>query len=302
MFLHSNDEMAASPSLDHGIRRHHFFNRDGMRLAASIGGDPHRSPVILLHGGGQTRHSWDDTMQELVALGYYVINLDARGHGESDWSETGDYALDTMADDLLDVSATLPALPALVGASMGGLTAMCAVWRSLNLVARALVLVDVVPRGDSQGVSRILAFMRGHPEGFATVEEAADAVAAYNPARPRPRDLGGLMKNLRRRTDDRLYWHWDPRLVDTANFGDPSRQEGRLRELCHGSHVPTMLVRSVPSEVVTSAGVQELRERLPQLEVFDVPSAGHMVAGDRNDVFNDGVLDFLKRHYPHGTY
>lgn len=275
-----------------------FFGRDGLRLAADVGGNPGSPSVILLHGGGQTRHSWHGTMRKLITQGYYVINLDTRGHGESDWSASGDYSFDAMADDLVAVAASLPTLPALIGASMGGCTALCTVGRVLEPVASALVLVDVVPRIDPKGAARIVAFMQGHPEGFATVEEAAEAVAVHNPHRPRPRDFNGLMKNLRRRDDGRLYWHWDPRLLTGPDLVEPPLMAARLLDMCKGVHIPTLLVRGMESEIVSEAGVAELRAHLPKVDVFDVPNAGHMVAGDRNDIFNEGILAFLALHCP----
>lgn len=277
---------------------HHFVGAQGLQLAADVGGDPANPPVILLHGGGQTRHSWGTAMRELVAQGFHVINLDARGHGDSGWSPDADYELTTLADDLHAVIATLPAPPALVGASMGGATALYAVGNRAEPIARALVLVDIVPRIEREGADKIGAFMRANPEGFATLEDAADAVAAYYPHRPRPKDPGGLMKNLRRRDDGRLHWHWDPRLFGAPRKDkppEPPRFTDQLLDACSGVAIPALLVRGLSSDIVSDAGIAEFKRHLPQLEVFDVAGAGHMVAGDRNDAFNQGVVSFLRR-------
>lgn len=268
----------------------------GITLAADVGGDPSAPTVILLHGGGQTRHSWGGAMRELLRQGYQVINLDARGHGESDWSADGVYRLDLLAEDLCAVIDGLPEPPALVGASMGGATALYAVGNGTKPIASALVLVDVVPRPAAAGADKIAAFMRARPDGFATLEEAADAVAAYYPQRPRPKDPSGLMRNLRRRDDGRLYWHWDPAFV--ARFGrlEPPQFAERLLDAATRVRIPSLLVRGLQSDIVSEAGVEEFRSALPTLEVYDVAEAGHMVAGDRNDSFNAGVISFLSRH------
>lgn len=276
-----------------------YTGTGGVPLTADIGGDPTRPPVILLHGGGQTRHSWGTAMRELVAQGFHVINLDARGHGDSGWAPDADYKLATLAADLVRVIDTLASPPALVGASMGGATSLYAVGNSAAPIARALVLVDVVPRIETAGANKIGAFMRANPEGFATLEQAADAVSAYYPHRPRPKDVSGLMKNLRRREDGRLYWHWDPRMFDQpdpAREPEPPRFADQLLAACAGVHIPTLLVRGSQSDIVGDAGIAEFRTHLPRLEVFDVAGAGHMVAGDRNDAFNQGVIGFLQRH------
>ena len=271
---------------------------DGLSLAADVGGDPRQPTVVLLHGGGQTRHSWSGASRTLVSRGYHVINYDARGHGDSDWSPRQRYRMQDLADDLRAVLAALPPCPALVGASLGAATALELLGSASDPVASGLVLVDLVPRAETEGVRRIRAFMSAHPDGFASLEEAADAVAAYYPHRPRSRDPRGLLRNLRRRSDGRLLWHWDPAILADANWTPPCEFAERLLAAARRVRVPTLLVRGERSDIVGDAGVAELRAALPQLEVASVAGAGHMVAGDRNDAFSAAVLDFLDRHLP----
>lgn len=281
-----------------GFETRSYMGAHGVRLVADVGGDPAAPPVILMHGGGQTRHSWGGAMRELVRRGYHVINLDARGHGDSAWAADGDYAFTTQAQDLERVVATLARPPALVGASMGGSTGLFFAAAHEPPRAAALVLVDIVPRLDVAGANRIRAFMRGNPDGFATVEEAAAAVRAYNPHRPPPKDHSGLMKNLRLKADGRLHWHWDPRLVTGHDGVEPPLPVHEMMRAAERVRIPTLLVRGLQSDIVSDAGVADLRARIPHIEVFDVAEAGHMVAGDRNDAFNHGVLGFLARHLP----
>ena len=275
-----------------------FTTPDGLTLVADIGGRPDAPAVILLHGGGQTRHSWANAMQRLVERGYFVVKYDARGHGESDWSPTGDYSLPALASDLLTVLATVHGPVALVGASMGGMTSFYAVGASDTPIAQALVMVDIVLRPAEAGVKKIQDFMRAHRGGFADLAEAAEAVAAYNPTRPRPRDPSGLRKNLRLREDGRLYWHWDPRLLETAPSAEPPSRVDSLLKVSSRITIPTLVVRGGQSDIVDDEGIAEMRRLVPQTEVYEVSGAGHMVVGDRNDAFNDGVISFLGRHLP----
>jgi pimeloyl-ACP methyl ester carboxylesterase len=272
-----------------------FKGATGLHIAADVGGDPSSPPVVLMHGGGQTRHSWGTACRALVANGFYVINLDARGHGDSAWTPDGDYSLPALAADLRAVIDTLQRPPALVGASMGGATALQLVGHTPEPIARALVLVDIVPRIEQEGSRKISNFMRANRDGFANLEEAADAVAAYNPHRPRPKDPAGLMKNLRRRSDGRLYWHWDPKFVEMRDAAEPPQRIESLVAACAGVRISTLLVRGLKSDIVSDAGVADLKRLVPHTEVFDVPDAGHMVAGDRNDAFNDAIIGFLRR-------
>jgi pimeloyl-ACP methyl ester carboxylesterase len=271
---------------------------DGLTLRGDVGGPADAPCVILMHGGGQTRFSWMSAGATLVASGYRVINFDARGHGESDWAGAGGYSLSHHAADLRAVAADVPGPVALVGASLGGATALRAMAEGLR--PAAVVLVDIVPNPDRRGVARIRAFMQAKPEGFDSLEEVADAIAAYNPHRKRPADLEGLKRNLRQKPDGRYRWHWDPAFLGR----DVEDELVELAETIEGARasgdVPALLIRGGSSDVVSDSGAAELRKVLPRLETFDVAGAGHMVAGDRNDAFNAGMVGFLARHFPAG--
>jgi len=280
------------------IYKRHFITEDGVTLVGDVGGAPDAPSVILLHGGGQTRHAWAGAMRRLIADGYHVVNYDARGHGESGWSESGDYSIPTLASDLRSVLATVSGPAAVVGASMGGMTSYYAIGASDDRIAMALVMVDVVLRPAKRGAERILSFMKSHEAGFGDLDEAAAAVAAYTPQRTRPRDPEGLMKNLRRKPDGRLYWHWDPRLLDDSPNSRPPTSLDKLPDVSGRVTLPILLVRGLESDVVDDDGVADMTRRLPQTEVYNVPGAAHMVVGDRNDAFNDGLTAFLSRHLP----
>lgn len=275
------------------LQRTVFVARDGVELVADRGGDAAAPAVILLHGGGQTRHSWSRAVDRLLAEGLQVINFDARGHGESGWSPDGAYALADRAGDLAAITADLAVPFLFVGASLGGATSIVAVDRGLR--PAGLVLVDIVPEPDPKGIDRIIGFMQGHPDGFATIEEAVAAVTAYNPQRRRPADGQGLRKNLRTGADGRLRWHWDPRIIDMATHVHHTDVQRAARVLETLPDLPVLLVRGLSSDVVGDAGIAAFRRQVPWLELLDVEGAGHMVAGDRNDAFNDGVVDFAKR-------
>lgn len=278
------------------IQRHIFVGADGVRLIGDVAGPPGAPLVVLLHGGGQTRHSWSGAMSALLRRGYRVINYDARGHGDSDWSSDGAYDLTDRVNDLRTVLGDTRSGFALVGASLGGATALLAL--SEGLCAEATVLVDIVPEAEPAGIERIVDFMRGTVGGFATLDEAAAAVAAYNPERPPPDDPSGLMRNLQRGADGRLHWHWDPRIVTEGPASHRARLQQAALAVSTRSPRPLLVVRGLHSDVVSDAGLDQFRRTVPWLDVFDVPGAGHMVAGDRNDVFSAGVIAFLQRHLP----
>ncbi len=257
-----------------------------------------KGTVVLLHGGGQTRHSWRRTAERLAPAGWTAIAVDTRGHGESEWSPGGSYGMEDMVGDVVEVARALDQRPVLVGASMGGLSALVAAGEHPDLV-RALVLVDIVPQVEGEGAAEIATFMRSGADGFASLDEAAAAVAAYTPHRRREPNLEGLRKNLRPR-NGRWFWHWDPALMRTSGVpgsappGAPSTYP-RMVAAAARVTIPTMVVHGRHSRVVSAEGIREVERLIPQCEVADVADAAHMIAGDDNDVFAARLLDFLER-------
>ncbi|HEU5309453.1 MAG TPA: alpha/beta hydrolase, partial [Acidimicrobiia bacterium] len=229
------------------VRAVDLVGRDGLRLRADEFGDADGPTVVLLHGGGQTRYAWGSTARVLAERGWHVYRVDLRGHGDSDWPDDGDYGPEAFAGDVYEIATAMPEPPVLVGASLGGIASMVAIGTHEEPVARALVLVDVAPKIEESGAMRIGAFMSEHMEdGFGSLEEVADAVAAYNPHRPRPTDLSGLKKNVRQREDGRWVWHWDPRFMQgKLGSRDETRaslvHEGRLQDAAQHIKVPTLL-------------------------------------------------------------
>ena len=281
-----------------------FKGIEDNRLVATVfssGAEESNPPALFMHGGGQTRYSWEGAAKQLCSLGVTCITVDARGHGESDWVESKNYSFYEYRDDMIllvsQIRERFGRAPILIGASMGGISGMLASEKAGADQFSAMVFVDITPRMEASGVAKIQGFMAEKmKEGFASAQEAADAIAAYLPNRKRPRSLDGLRKNLRKGEDGRLYWHWDPAFLRGPRTIDTLRDEGeeRLPDACRSISVPTLLVRGANSELVTEEAAAEFLELVPHSKFVDVSDAGHMVAGDRNDIFAAAVIDFLK--------
>lgn len=282
-----------------GAARIVFQGAEGNRLLGEVIGEG-AATALLLHGGGQTRHAWKRTAERLAADGLRAIALDQRGHGDSQWVDSGRYEFGDFAADAAAVCRSVAdrfgARPVGVGASLGGLALLLAEARSPDLLT-ALVLVDIVPQMEPAGVEKIEAFMKAHMAGgFATLEDAADAIAAYLPHRERPKSLGGLAKNLRLDPDGRYRWHWDPQFMDGPHAVGRDRVAAH-REMSAAAStlkLPVLLVRGKLSDLVTEERVARFREAVPHLETIDVGNAAHMVAGDQNDIFTEAILGFVE--------
>jgi non-heme chloroperoxidase len=183
----------------------------------------------------------------------------------------------------------------LVGASLGGITSLTVAGEHPEMVA-GLVLVDVVVKIAPQGRERIRAFMTDHPNGFGSLEEVADAIAAYNPNRPRPRSLDGAAQERPPRRGRTLALalgpglHVDPRRAAAAGPRRAAGDSGGAERIV----APTLIVRGMRSDIVTDAGLEDMRRRVPAAKVVEVGAAGHMVAGDDNDVFAGALEQFLR--------
>ena len=275
----------------------HFWNGvGGVRLAGDSWGDRNGPLVLLQHGAGQTRHAWKGAGETLGAAGYHAVAFDARGHGDSDWATDGLYGLDVMIQDLKCVVAALGnRRPVLVGASMGGGTSLVAIDEA-HVDAVALVLVDIAPQIEMEGVARIKSFMSQKPEGFDSLDEAAEAIARYQSHRKRRKNLDGLAKNVRLGANGKYRWHWDPRFRPAK--GDIDERQQRMEASAARLVLPSLLIRGGLSDVLSEEGARSFLKLCPHSEYVNVTDAAHMVTGDRNDIFAHAVIEFLSRVVP----
>ncbi len=272
-------------------------SRGHLRLVADAYGDSQNQPVILAHGGGQTRHAWGKTAQQVSDAGFYAVAVDLRGHGESDWAADKNYAFDTFAQDFIDIAKSFSQKPVAVGASLGGISSLAAQHIAQQNLLRALVLVDVTPHLEADGLARIRDFMLERAvQGFASLEEAAEFVASYTSHRKNRGSTEGLRKNLRLCDDGRYRWHWDPSfMIRTGHRPEDGStiRVGFLEEAARALTIPTMLVRGRMSDLISPESAQAFLRMVPHAQYADIQDAGHMVAGDQNDIFSSAVLGFL---------
>jgi len=275
-----------------------YSGANGLTLVAdewNRGGDAacDQPTILMLHGGGQNRFSWKNTGQVLADEGFHVVALDSRGHGDSDRAPDADYDVETLTADVMQVLDAIGRPVMLIGASMGGLTGILVADQAGPDRVTRLVLVDVVPRFEKNGSARIREFMFSGLHGFGSLEEAADAVAAYLPHRTRPRSPEGLKKNLRLR-DGRWYWHWDPAFM-TKPGDDPQLRTEKFEQAAADLTIPVLLIRGKLSDVVSPESVRHFLDTVPGAEFVELSDAGHTAAGDDNDAFSDVVVTFVTR-------
>jgi len=272
-----------------------FKGHGDINIAADVWGSNNQELVILLHGGGQTRHAWGDTGKKLAEAGYHSVALDLRGHGDSEWDKDGDYSIRAYKDDLVCIINEIGKPARLVGASLGGMASLALAGDEINSdLCTALIMVDIGIYPDPVGSDRIVSFMLSGEKGFDSLEDAAKSISDYLPHRKKPKDLEGLKKNLRLKDDGRYYWHWDPRFIRRR---PGSRDKGYFDLQLKAAEkviIPTLLIRGALSDVVTMEDVDYFLSVISHAKFVEIEKAAHMIAGDRNDIFAEEAIKFLK--------
>ncbi len=235
--------------------------------------------LVLLHGGAQNAHTWDTVA---LALARPLVAIDLPGHGHSSHRDDHVY---WPADNAVAVEHAVrqlaPNARAVVGMSLGGLTALALTDRAPDLV-RSLVLVDVTPGVNREKSSAIAQFIDG-PEFFESFDEILERTIRFNPTRTESSLRRGVLHNAIRSDDGRWRWRYDlPRRG--SGEGDEGRIMPGLDELWDAVarvRVPMLLVRGADSPVVDDDDVAELLRRNPNARVEVVEGAGHSIQGDR---------------------
>lgn len=271
-----------------------------MRFHCLDWGNAGRRPILFLHGGGLTAHTWD-----LACLAfrdeYHCLALDQRGHGDSEWSPEMDYSVEAHQGD---IAAFVDHLGldgfVLVGMSMGGLNAIAYASRNVARVA-ALVLVDVGPEVRIDGARRILAFTAA-PAELDSVDEFVQRALEFNPLRD-PRLLRrSLLHNLRRQANGKWTWKYDQRHRGKIDVREFARRNRELWTEVPKIMCPTLVVRGARSDVFLDEDAAKLAATLPQGEWVRIEGAGHTVQGDNPKALVGALRSFLARRVPAGPH
>jgi flavin reductase (DIM6/NTAB) family NADH-FMN oxidoreductase RutF/esterase/lipase len=272
-----------------------FEGFGGVKLVAEGFGSAENPTVLLLHGGAQSLWIWRHAADVLSNAGRYVIALNLRGHGESQWAPDGRYDIDAYAADLKAVLAQLPSRPFIVGSTLGGMVALAALAGTGDHFAAGLVLVEAGPWLASRA-DRIAREMYRLAEGYSCIEEAVEAATAFaSYRRVKPRDPNVLQRQLVQRGDGKYYWRWDPRSLNGLKQPDLAQQ---LEAAAARVTVPTLVLHGNESEIFPLSDAARLTEMIPDCERIQIEGAGHQLVSEQSDLFHAALVDFLERRMP----
>jgi pimeloyl-ACP methyl ester carboxylesterase len=295
-FAYFADNAAESGIAYHGpptVRRTSVEVAPDRWISALVWGSG-RPELVLVHGGAQNAHTWDTVA---LALDRPLVAVDLPGHGHSDAAVTADghHRAEALAADVGEAIAVLaPSAGAVVGMSLGGLTAIALADRRPDLVRR-LVLVDITPGVDRDKAKAITDFVRG-PATFASFDEILARTVEHNPTRSETSLRRGILHNAEQLADGS--WRWRYRRHDDVFASDAEIDtSARLWDALGNVIVPVMLARGMrPQSVVSDADEAELRRRLPHVHVVRFDDAGHSVQGDMPIELAAAIADFVGAH------
>jgi pimeloyl-ACP methyl ester carboxylesterase len=249
--------------------------------------------LVLLHGGAQNAHTWDTVA---LALDIPLVAIDLPGHGHSEWRSGGDYQPQSMAADVaIAVRAWASQARAVIGMSLGGVTALSVATRAPELVRR-LGLVDVTPGVDHAKAEPIIAFVSG-PEFFDDFDAILRRTIEHNPTRTESSLRRGVLHNARELSDGRWSWRYDPmrswKMKAPDAPADVAPDFSALWDELGRVEVPITLWRGSRSGVVSDDDVAKFLAMRPNATVIVIDGAGHSIQGDRPVELARSITAFL---------
>ena len=267
---------------------------NGLRFHLLEWGEPSSPPLLLLHGGNQTAHSWD-LVSLALAHRFHIVAVDQRGHGDSEWPRDGEASPQAMADDALQIIETLALRrPVIMGHSMGGGVTMTLLLAHPEVAAKA-VLVDIGPEVAAEGTRRIGEFVREARE-FDSLEAFIERVVQYDPFRPREHVGRTARYNLMQRVDGKFVSKRHPArpLTEGDRPASPRVSLADVRRIT----CPTLVVRGEQSNVLLPDAARRFVDALPAGRLVTVPRCGHNVHSQNTAGFLDAVVPFLESERP----
>lgn len=274
------------------IGSHFFKNRSGLGLHYLTWGEPEQPVLIMLHGLRSYAATWH-LLAPLLAEHFYVVALDQRGRGQSDWAEYSSYQTEYYVHDLEDLIAELKVDQIiLLGHSLGGSNAL-EFTRLHSEQVQVLIVEDIGPGSSIQGegAARIRHEMQSTPLSFASWDAAT---AFWQKLRPLI-DEQGIQSRLQHtllEKDGLIHWRHDQEGIAKARLSFPSID---LWPAVKSLTCPTLFIKGGLSDFLTTEILEKIKENNKLVKTVEIAGASHYVHDDQAEQFNQTVQDFLKQ-------
>jgi pimeloyl-ACP methyl ester carboxylesterase len=273
------------------LPQQHRVTVNGLGFRYLDWGTKGRRPILFLHGGALTAHTWDLCCLALRD-NYHCMALDQRGHGDSDWAPDANYSISAQREDVKGFAEALGLDQfVLVGMSLGAINGLAYAIAYPETLS-ALVLIDAGPNVRRPGSRRIRDFVNGGAEPE-TLEAIIERALAFNPRRDPLILRRSLMHNLRQQTDGTWTWKYDRRRFQQMGGDQHAAERRGLADGLACVTCPTLVVRGGESDVFHDEDAERLAAGLPDGRRVTIPKAGHTVQGDNPKDLAAALRDFL---------
>jgi pimeloyl-ACP methyl ester carboxylesterase len=261
-----------------------YFDSDGVKIHYVVQGKEDGEPVLLIHGFTLNIEAQWGPVLKALAKDYKVIALDCRGHGGSEKPHDPKRYGREMTRDAVRLLDHLQIDKAhVVGYSMGaGITLQIAARYPERVRTATLGGAGLPPPGREK-----------HMEGLADSLERGEGfgplIVAMTP-KGQPRPTEEQIKAI----DAMLLARNDTKALAAVLRGDLNDKGLALsEEEVKGIHVPMLALIGEADPL--RAGVDELKKRLPEVQVVVIDKADHRTAFGREE-FVRGLKEFLDAH------
>lgn len=276
-----------------------YYQSQGLRLHFADWGNEDAPPLILIHGGRDHCRSWDSIALSLRPH-FHVLAPDLRGHGDSDWTKGGSYALTEYVYDLTRlVQGVAGQQVTIIGHSMGGMVSLIYSGSFPDKVARLVVLdgVTVLPDATrlpvhdriTKWVDQLDKVHQRTPRHYRSINEAAAQMSAHNRRLSGELALHLATHGVRQNGDDTYTWKFDPyqRAMAPHRLWPEDHIALWSRITC-----PTLLLHAEESLIGGSKAVG-LANYFPQARAETISGAGHWLHHDKPDEVLSSIRNFL---------
>jgi esterase len=249
-----------------------------MRLHYLDWGTKGKPPIVFLHGGALTAHTWDLCCLALRE-DFHCYALDQRGHGDSGWAPDGDYSIAAQVGDVRGFVDKIGLDQfVLVGMSMGAINALAYAINHSDRLSH-LVIIDAGPEMRRPGSSRIRDFVNDVAD-VVSIEAIIERALEFNPRRDPKILRRSLMHNMRQHEDGSWRWKYDRSRFQRLDHETHRAERAQLADGLAQIACPTLVVRGGESDVFHEEDAERLAARLPRGRHVTIPRAGHTVQGD----------------------